>query len=180
MGPHAGEDFDGIFMRKVLDIWSVGKTFWLVRSRKAKPDIIQAVCSAVHDQAGQPLCAFIEPSIPGGTVSTKRATAASEYSTDLLDWKPLPFDIGPVTGQITRNACALVFDRLTMPGSESLDLWQYAEFLDQTQPVKFQKGVSAIGVVTRDTSAHPDRMKSHIRRVVAVGRLVEPFAVWLR
>jgi hypothetical protein len=35
-------------------------------------------------------------------------------------------------------------------------------------------------VVRGNTSKHPDRMKSHLRKVMAVGRLVEPFAVWLR
>lgn len=180
MGPHAGEDSDEIFARKIADTRRAGKTFWLIRSHKAKPDMIQTICSAARARANEPLCAFLGPSSPGGAVPTKISCAAAEYSADLSKWESLPSGIGPVTGQMTRSACALVFDQLVLCESEVLDLWQYADFFNQEQPVKIRQGASTVGVVGRNTSAHSDRMKSHIRKVIASGRLTEPFAVWLR
>ncbi len=180
MGPHAGEDSDAIFKRKMADIRNVGRTFWVIRSHKARPDMIQVIGSAARNRADEPLCAFLEPSSPGGAVPTQTSSAAAEYSTNLSTWETLPPEIGPVTGKITRSACALVFDQIALRESAMLDLWQYADFFNQEQPVKIRQGASTVGVVARDTSAHPDRMKSRIREVIAVGRLVEPFAVWLR
>ncbi|MCX7007891.1 MAG: hypothetical protein NTY53_11710 [Kiritimatiellaeota bacterium] len=180
MGPHAGEDSDKIFARKIADIRIAGKTFWVIRSYKAKPDMIQTICLAARDRANEPLCAFLEPSSPGGAVPTKTSCAAAEYSTDLSKWESLPSGIGPVTGKMTRGACALVFDQLVLCESRVLDLWDCADFFNQEQPVKIRQGASTIGVVGKNTSAHSDRMKSHIRQVLAIGRLTEPFAVWLR
>ena len=180
MGPHAGEDSDEIFERKIADIRLAGKTFWVIRSHKAKPDMIQTICSAARDRANEPICAFLEPSSPGGAVPTKISCAAAEYSTDLSTWESLPSGIGPVTGQMTRSACALVFDQLVLCESRVLDLWHYADFFNQEQPVKIRQGASTVGVVGRNTGVHSARMKSHIRQVIAIGRLIEPFAVWLR
>lgn len=180
MGPHAGENPDVIFARKIADVRSAGKTFWVIRSHKAKPDMIQTIGAAARNRATEPLCAFLEPSSPGGAVPTKRSCAAAEYSTDLSKWERLPPGISPVTGQMTRSACALVFDQLVLCECALLDLWQYADFLNQEQPVKIRQGASTVGVVRGDTSKHSDRMKSHLRQIMAVGRLVEPFAVWLR
>jgi hypothetical protein len=180
MGPHAGEDSDEIFARKIADIRNAGKTFWVIRSHKAKPNMIQTIGSAARDRATEPLCAFLEPSSPGGSVPTKTRCAAAEYSADLSKWEKLPPGIGPITGQMTRSACALVFDQLALCELAVLDLWHYADAFNQEQPVKIRQGASTVGVFGRDTSAHPDRMKSHIRQIIAVGRLIEPFAVWLR
>ncbi len=180
MGPHAGEDTAAIFTRKIGDISRSGKTFWLVRSHMAKPDMIQKLCAAAVQQACNPLCLFLEPSSPGGAVPTKLDVAASEYSPDSLTWQPLPTGVGPVTGQITKSAYALVFDELTITQSEVVDLWDYANFFDPQQPIKIRQGASTVCAVGRDTRNHPNRMKSHLRSVIAIGRLAEPRAVWLR
>jgi hypothetical protein len=44
MGPHAGEQSDTIFQRKIGDISRIGWTLWLIKSYKAKPDRVQAMC----------------------------------------------------------------------------------------------------------------------------------------
>ena len=180
MGSHAGESSDAIFARKIADICSAGRTYWVIRSHKAKPDMIQTIGSAIRDKSDQPLCAFLTPSAPGGAVPTKTSSAATEYSADRSEWRPLPVGITPVTGQITQSTCALVFDQIVFCESSMLDLWQYADFFNPDQPVKIRQGASTVGVVRKNTFAHPDRMKGHIRQVIAVGRLTEPFAVWLK
>ena len=180
MGPHAGEEPDAIFTRKRADILTGGRTFWLIRSHMAKPNMIQKLCSAAVHEACNPLCLFLEPSSPGGAVPTKSDCAASEYSPDFSTWHALPRGLTPVTGRITPSACALVFDELTIRGSEVIDLWDYADFFDPQRPITIRQGASTVCAVDRDTRSHPDRMRSHLRCVIAIGRLAEPYAVWLR
>jgi hypothetical protein len=180
MGPHAGESSAAIFARKIADVRNVGRTFWVVRSHKAKPDMIQSVGATLCGRSGEALCAFLAPSSPGGAVPTKTACAAVDYSSDRCEWSPLPYGITSVTGQLTPSTCALVFDQLCLPKSAVVDLWHYADFFDPEQPVRIRQGASTLAVIRKNTSTHPGRMKSHIREVIAVGRLVHPFAVWLR
>jgi hypothetical protein len=180
MGPHAGEDSDAILARKIADIRNAGRTFWVIRSHKAKPAMVQAIGMTVRSRSREPLCAFVAPSSPGGAVPTTTSSTATEYSADRCEWQTLLSGITPVTGQISSNTCALVFDQLCLQDSAGVDLWHYADFFDPDQPVRIQQGASTVGVVRGDTSTHPRRMKSHLRRIMAVGRLVEPFAVWLR
>jgi len=180
MGPHAGEESGAIFARKIADIREVGRTFWVLRSHKAKPDMIQTIGTSVCSGSGERLCAFLAPSSPGGAVPTKTSAAATEYSADRSKWHTLPVGISPVTGQMTKGTCALVFDQLSLRASAVVDLWQYADFFNRELPVKIRQGASTVCMARGNTSAHPDRMKSRFRQVVAVGRLVEPFAVWLR
>jgi hypothetical protein len=180
MGPHAGEDSDEIFTRKTADTRRSGRTFWLIRSHSAKPEMIHELCSSAIQQACIPLCLFLEPSSPGGSVPTKSNVADSEYSSDLLTWYPLPTGVGPVTGRITPSACALVFDKLTMRQSDMIDLWDYANFFDPQRPITIRQGASTVCAVGKDTRAYLNRMKSYLRRVIVIGRLAEPYAVWLR
>jgi len=180
MGPHAGEDSGAIFSRKMADIRNAGRTFWLIRSHKAKANAIQLIASIVCKKSSKPFCAFLAPSSPGGATPTKTASAAVEYSIDRLGWRRLPLDITPVTGRIGANTCALVFDQISLQETTVVDLWQYADFFHPDQPVIIRQGASTVGVARADTSMHPRRMKSRLRQVIAIGRLVEPFAVWLR
>ena len=180
MGPHAGEDSEVIFARKARDTRMVGRTFWVIRSHKARPDMVQSLCRTARDQGHMPVCVFLTPSSAGGAVPTKTSSAATAYSSDQVDWRSLPHGLSPVTGRITRSACALVFDQLTTGDLDTVDLWQYADFFDQERPVKIRQGASTVCVVRRDTQAHPDRMKGHLRFAMATARLAEPFAVWLR
>jgi hypothetical protein len=52
MGPHAGESSAAIFARKIADVRNVGRTFWVVRSHKAKPDMIQSVGATFCGRSG--------------------------------------------------------------------------------------------------------------------------------
>ena len=73
-----------------------------------------------------------------------------------------------------------MFDQLTTGDLDTVDFWQYADFLDQERPVKIRQGASTVCVVRRDTQGYPDRMKGHLRFAMATARFAEPFAVWLR
>ena len=175
MGAHAGEDADTIFERKIADCETVGRTFWVVKSAKARPAQVQAVC-----RSGRGFVIFVEPATSGGARPTTGSDSATEYSPDRVGWFPLPGGLGPVTGQMVASAAALVFDELTTDLDRALDLWGYADGADPDMPLRFILGLSTACALRKDMSMHPSRMKSRYRRVVAVGRLVEPYCVWVR
>ena len=175
MGDHAGEGVDAIFKRKMADVDAVGRTFWVARSAKARPGQVQQLCAAERGYV-----IFVEPATAGGAKPTTASDSASQYSGDRVKWLPLPQRMGPVTGKMDDATTAFVFDQLTRDTGRVLDLWQFADRSDMSSPVRFILGCSTVCATRADTSAHPRRMKSRYRAIVAVARLVEPYSAWLR
>jgi hypothetical protein len=108
MGDHAGEGADDIFNRKKTDINRLGKTFWLIRSPKARPAQVQGMCATIPSYT-----IFIEPATKGGARPTTVEDAAKEYSNNRVLWHRLPEGLSPVTGKLDAGAIALVFDMMT-------------------------------------------------------------------
>lgn len=137
------------------DIANVGRTFWL---REPSPIF------------------FIAPSSSAGARPTTSTESATEFSADAVIWQPLPKGLSPVTGKIGRyGAYAFVFSDIELcHNKETLDLWEYA---DGDAAVRFRLGSSTCPVRRKDTSSCPHRMLSRERRIMAVGKLVEPYAV---
>lgn len=175
MGDHAGEKTVDIFHRKAADIQRIGKTFWLIRSPKAKPEHVQRACGIVGSYV-----IFIEPSTRGGARPTTTEHIAVEYSEDSKTWQKLPEGLSPVTGKIDKNAYALVFDQIEMCDSELLDLWDYGDFSDSSKPVRFIIGASTVCAIREETQLKPEGMKSRYRRIIAIGKLARPYGVYLR
>lgn len=175
MGDHAGEDTNAIFDRKKVDIQRKGITFWLIRSPKAKPPNVQQVCNSFPSYT-----IFIEPATKGGARPTTTEDAAKEYSNDGKVWHQLPKGLGPVTGKLDKAAASIVFDKIETDIDATLDLWNYAEAFDVHKPIKFILGCSTVCAIRKDMKVIPERMKSRYRKIVAVGRIVEPYSVWLR
>jgi len=175
MGAHAGEGADVIFNRKIADIERTGKTFWLMRSPKARPIQVQDIC-----KPSPAYTIFVEPASKGGARPTTNNEAAKEHSADKKTWSQLPKGVGPVTGKIDSSATALVFDRMTTNFSGTIDLWKYSDFSVEEKPLKFILGCSTVCVIQKDMSTHPDRMKSRYRGIISVAKLTEPYCVWLR
>ena len=137
MGDHAGEGSDRIFKRKIGDIAKIGKTFWLVRSHKAKPSLVQKLCNSE-----QAYVLFIEPSSKGGARLTETNSRAVEYSINGISWQKMPLNLGPVTGKLGSSAYALVFDELELvhDNHTPLDLWKYADYETPEKPIKLILG----------------------------------------
>ncbi len=180
MGPHAGESENAIFFRKMNDIEQVGRTFWLHKSYKAKPDLIQKFCDQLHNIGEDAFCCFIEASSRGGASPTKTADTASKYSIDNLRWHQLDSNSSKVTGQIN-HAYALVFSELKLV-NVTIDLWDYADYFDQSEPLRIRQGASTLCAVRKDMSdvPHSKKIKSRNRKIIAVGKLCEPGCVYLR
>ena len=123
MRDHAGEGADEMFNRKKADINRLGKTFWLMRSSKARPAQVQGMCATIPAYT-----IFVEPSTKRGARLTTAEDAAKEYSDDRILWHRLPEGLSPVTGKLDTVATALVFDMMTTDESETLDLWEYGAF----------------------------------------------------
>ena len=178
MGPHAGEGEDEIFRRKINDIKVVGRTFWLIKSRNVKPNMVQAICNYACKEGYDVPCIFIEPSSTGGSTPTKTSNFTEMYSSDNVIWSIFPKRLSPVTGKIDGSACALVFDELRIEQGE-LDLWKYADFFKPSMPLRIMQGASTLCAIQRDMSRLTDseKIKSHFRRIVAIGRLRDPYGV---
>ena len=175
IGDHAGESVDAIFHRKIADIGRTGKTFWLMKSPKARSAQVQDICRTIPAYT-----IFVEPAKKGGARPTTTEDVAREYSEDGESWHPLPEGMIPVTGKLDTLAAALVFDMMTTDVSGTLDLWGYGDFSDTQKPLKFIIGCSTACAVRKEMTSHPGRMKSRYRGVVVVARLAEPYCVWLR
>ena len=175
MGDHAGEGADEIFNRKKADINRLDKTFWLMRSSKARPAQVQGMCATILSYT-----IFVEPATKGGARPTMAEDAAKEYSDDRVLWHRLPEGLSPVTGKLDAGATALVFDMMTTDVSGTLDLWEYGELSETPKPLRFVLGCSTVCSVRKDTKSHPEKMKSRYRGIVAVARLADPFCVWVR
>jgi hypothetical protein len=175
MGDHAGESPDAIFNRKMADIEKIGKTFWLIRSPKAKSAQVQGLCKTTQAYA-----IFVEPATKGGARPTIAEDPTKEYSNDRVLWNPLPNGLSPVTGKLESSATALVFDQMATGVSGTLDLWDYGELSDINRPLRFSLGCSTVCAVRMDTKSHSEKMKSRYRGIVAIARLATPYCVWVR
>jgi len=179
MGPHAGESEQEIFNRKIEDTYKIGKTFWLMRSWQAKPLMVQSICREAETKNNSVFSIFVAPSSVGGATPTKTSEAAQHYSKDGNKWKELPAGLTPVTGKIGSNAYALIFNELKL-AQGNINLWQYADFFKQDKPIKIAQGASTLCAVKKDMSRHKDKIKSNYRKIVAIGKLCEPYCAWLR
>jgi hypothetical protein len=176
IGDHASEDPQTIFERKIDDIKRTGSTYWLVRSPKARPPQVQALC-----QGTTAYVLFVSPASVGGARPTTTADVVSEISQDRSSWESLPAGKGPVTGKLDAVAAALVFDELECADQyTAIDLREFAEFPRSDRPLRFTLGSSTVCAMRRDMSNHPERMKSHSRVLVAWARLARPYCVWVR
>lgn len=181
IGPHAGELEDKIFRRKISDIEVVGRTFWLIRSHRSKPDMVQAICNHARSEGYSVPCIFIEPYSNAGSTPTKTSDSAIMFSADRASWSKFPELLSPVTGKIDSTAYALVFDALK-PEHGVLDLWGYADFFNPERPLRIMQGASTLCALQKDMTGFDDseKIKSRFRRIVAIGNLCEPYAVWLK
>ena len=174
VGTHAGETLAQILDRKREEIKKAGKTFWLYKSHSAKPSAVQKLANSNPKET---VCLFIHPSTDGGAKPTKHKERLEEFSSDGLSWQEVPEGI-LVTGD-HKGTFALVLKDIE-PVEEMIDTWDYSSFADPSKPLKTRLGDSTLPVIKKSSENHPEKMKSNIRKVVAVAKLTKPFGVWLR
>lgn len=177
IGSHAGESEAEIFDRKKREIIDTGKSFWLIKSFKAKTEDIQKFCKCALNESEDVFCIFMEASRKGGSQPTKTSSVASQFSSDNIHWSDIPKGI-KVTGKIDKKTTALVLESLEMNNEDEakIDLWNYSDFLDELKPIRFTQGASSICAIKKYNKG----MRSRYRKIVAFGKLTKPFAVWLK
>lgn len=174
VGTHAGESLQQIFERKKKEIGIVGYTYWLYKSHSAKPGAIQKLANFGKNNLD---CYFISASAKSGARPTKEQSVSKYSSVDGKLWQKIPKDI-LVTGS-SKSAFALVLKEINLV-ERDIDLWNYSSFNDSGGPVRIRLGGSTLAVVEKSSTLHPDKMSSHIRKIVAIGKLTGPFSVWLK
>ncbi len=185
VGPHAGESKYGIFVRKKNDIDKAGRTYWVINSPKAKPSEVHRLGKQAEDSNDSAIIFFVEPSTKGGAKDTANDAQAGEYLANVRrdenskNWEKLPAGLTPVTGKMDKGAYALVLSGLISTNIE-INLWGYADFSDPNEPIKMTLGRSTFCAINKDTSKHPNKMKSNIRKVGFIGVLTAPYSVWIR
>nr|MDO8098465.1 hypothetical protein [Candidatus Njordarchaeota archaeon] len=187
IGPHAGETEGEIFRRKIMDITNIGTTFWLIKSYKAKPDLVQQFCRCARAESRNAFAVFIEPSAKKPAVPTRDGarthaiSTAKKYSADRTEWTEFPIGLTPLTGKIDGITFALLLDQLELlPTRRIIDLWNYADFYNQENPITIRQRSSTLCAMKKDMSRSKNKIKSRFRKVVAVGRLRNPYCVWVR
>jgi len=184
MGPNAGESPQKIFVRKIIDTDPLGEfkmTYWYARTGLTVQQVRRM--AAVADQGKAALELVIvsqelnqpwKDPPPSGTHKT-----ASQYSEDSLVWKDLPVGLSPVTGYNLSSGVALVLETITiLKPTETIDLNEYSQFETSGEPIIYLQTLAYFGAVP--TKAAKDGMKSHKRDLIAVARLKQPYAVFVR
>jgi len=179
---HAGQANPVILNRKINDVTNTGKTFWYYTSANARPDVIQAFVNNILMTNNEPWCVFVAPS-SDRPVTANTHPAASEFAlvmpSNTTIWQPLPVGISPVTGRMdlaSRPACALVLDRLGLVPNAQVNLLEFVQPMRARLPLRFDES-SATLCAERTLPPHA---RSLMREIRLIGRLVHPFAVWLR
>lgn len=180
---HSGEDDEDIWERKITDIATNPdrRTYWYYAPvhkspGTTTPDIIQSLCVRRATRGGI-WCLIMPPASKQPSTSetsppvTRRT--ATHWSRDQANWNRLrtPPDLTPVTWEHCKTPCALVFDVLTRPNpAMQVDLSHF-DYL------QFNSGPAATRLATR----RPILVgASNLRPLALIGRLVDPYAVWLR
>ena len=174
--PHVVE-LGKIFSEKRAEIKKNGMAYWTYRS---DTDMVAEVQHLGIAALGRVPCYFLSVGKgydPQHLTSARRNKAETHYSVDRKTWYQLP---GRVPSNSESVVCALVLDEVAPRSGNWFDLWEYGNFKDPECPVRFSRAGSTVGAVLSDTSAHPKRMKTNPRPLLAVGYLVEPYAVWLK
>jgi len=172
-GEHAKESFDEIIQRKKKDIENIGYTFWLENSYKTYPDKVQKFYGIANKERIELDCLLYM----GNTQDTKHNTKAKEYSVDKRNWQKIDSKLSPITGKMSENTHALVFDKLDSKTMD-LNLENYVEF-DSNSPIRNYPNVSTFCSIKKHDNIVAKK-PNNIRKIFAIGRIHKPSSVWLR
>lgn len=178
VGIHANEEIDHIFVRKIEEIRRSGKTYWAYRSTTASPKTVQEFGLMAAKEKNTVACLFIEASGPGATNPTKGSEKALFLSSDKESWNKIP-DNNLITGS-GRSSFALVLDRIDLMDNTHIDLWKYSRKDSPGKAIRMILGSSTICSIKHSSEKDESKMKSRYRRLLAVGRLIYPYGVWLK
>ena len=175
IGTHAGEDISQILFNKQKELESKGRTYWLLRSFRAKTLQIQKICEQATKERDSIYCLFINPSRENGARPTTHNSKVKYVSENGNNWRALPKGV-KITGKVDRQSTALVLNELYLTSPiPNIDLWKFSEF-ETDDPLKLQLGASTICCKNIPSKG----MQSRYRDVIAFGKLIHPYAVYVK
>jgi hypothetical protein len=170
-GSHAREDWRTIVTRKSADIATVKHSVWVLNSNAARPDAVQSFCNehkaryvifVSRERNGKP------------NVGPSTEDKARLYSPNNRSWFPLDPALSHVTGKLNRGTTGIWLDALEEVPKGTLNLGCFHKQSDGEILSRFQLHESTYPV-RRVIPACDGGYQ-----ILAVGRLVSPFAVWLK
>lgn len=168
VGPHGGESLEEILVRKQAELEGspLGVAYWGYGGSVCHPT--RQVQPLAHIAEGRVGVVFIEtPSDP--KIAPVRAQMISR---DGAAWNELPY------GHVTSSKWALVLSTLHVT-SASIDLADYEVAVGSSKgrPLeKYLRGRCDKACAWRN----PSERQPDVRRIVAIGQLADPWAVFLR
>jgi len=178
VGIHANEGIGHIFTRKIREARESGKTYWAYRSSLADPKTVQEFGLMAEKEKSAAACLFIEASSPRATKPTKGNEKALLFSLNKEAWNKIP-DENLITGS-SSSSFALVLDKIDLIDGTSIDLWEYSQKDNPEKAVRIMLGNSTICCLKHPTGNGQPKMKSRYRKILAIGRLAQPYGIWLK
>lgn len=170
VGPHAGEDWQKIIARKSDDIAKIGHTIWLLNSNAARPDAVQLFCQT---QSAQHVI-FVARKRDAADKGPSTDHKARSYSVNGKEWRAMPSGLGNVTGHMNKATTGLWLAALEKIETGNLNLKNFFKHPDGPALDRFWPSDSTY-LVRRIEPVSPGSYE-----ILAVGKVVSPFAVWLK
>jgi hypothetical protein len=174
VGTHAQESLDEIFARKSKEIADEGYTFWGYGGNTCHPETMVQPFSKAFEKRGQTVQLFMEPM---NSSHWAEPITASQFSTDGLNWKPIPPQI-----EVRGSRFALAINELRKQEFD-LPLHQTAVAIGDSMGrpgdlyVKGRVDKACLEVVDRLAVPNEERKPT---RSGLIAKLVPPYAVYLK
>jgi hypothetical protein len=176
-GRHAKEEWLEILDRKRRDINNAGHSVWVINANHARPDAVQAFCRSFGARYILFITRAANLKLDSSTVAdigTSTADGARTFSANQKSWDDLHPKLTQVTGRINRATTGIWLDALEATPLRPLDLKSFTRHHDGLVLEAFNQPNPAFLVRRQEA------LQAGPYRTLAVGRLAEPFAVWLR
>lgn len=187
IGPHAGKSVEDNFSEKISDIQNFGYCYWISKSWACNMSTVLNFCKEKEVL----LVWILSSSNSYGKDTNTRQIANYWRENENCEWKEMNKKMNKTTGKLPSNSFLL--DEISIVDSNiEIDLWKYIEYSDNPDrnglPFKSIMGKSTICVVNIDKypenniknlSKHEIEVanKKNKRKVVAIGRLKNPFYI---
>jgi hypothetical protein len=155
-----------ILAEKQQDICTLGRTYWYGRATTIYP---------LDMRGREPLQVYIIEQAKPHPGDQSTFDTFTRWSLDNRTWQLFPSQLNPVTGSARGVVWAMVLDQLEPQEDQFLDLWHYSD--QEGSAIRFSQ--SEYAVYARMTPSQEQGMVSHIRRIIAVGRLCDPNIVYI-
>lgn len=173
IGPHAGEDLETIFKRKINDIKQYHYTYWICKSRVISPEIISAFQE--FNNQSELFMIFIKTAKNSLGKDTNKDDRA-QYVKENDKWVPLDQRLSPLTGKMPTNG--FKFGEINLVQGKWIDLNEYVEWehdkTNNEKQIQIMMGKSTLCI---RKSNKKQKMKNSVREIVGYARLIPPYCL---